>query len=58
MDKVLSARVLIIATVVYGASIGVLGALGTGAVGIFATIGAAILGVGWVVRELLVKRSE
>jgi hypothetical protein len=58
MDKILSARVLIIATVVYGATIGILGALGTAGIAVFATIGAAVLGVGWVARGLFIKRTS
>jgi hypothetical protein len=58
MDKVLSSRVLIIATIAYGITIGILGVLGTRSVGIVATIGAMILGGLWAVRGLLVKRSS
>jgi hypothetical protein len=57
MDKVLSSRILILATVVYGATIGILGAFGADNIGIIATIGAAILGVGWVARGLFTKRT-
>jgi hypothetical protein len=57
MNPKTSSSILIVATVVYGIVIGLLGATGSGAVGIVATVGAGILAAGWVARGVFANRD-
>jgi hypothetical protein len=50
MNAILSTRVLLVLTIVYGGVIAILGAIGTSAVGLVAVIGAVIIGGLWAVR--------
>jgi hypothetical protein len=55
MTRELSARILVGLSILYGATIGVLGALDV-AVTPTAVIGAAVVGMRWVVHGLLWRR--
>ena len=54
----ISARVLIILSIVFGGTVGVLGVLRSPAVGIVAMIGGLVLGCLWVVRGLLARSPD
>jgi hypothetical protein len=43
---------------VYGATIAVLGAVGSPATGLVALIGALLLGISWSVRSMLLRKSR
>ena len=52
MDPRLSARLLVVLSICYGSVVAVLGALGSSATGIFALVGALIVGGLWAVRGM------
>ncbi len=57
MSPWLSARLLIVLSMVYGIVIAILAYLGSRALGLVAMIGALVLGLLWVVRGLFTSRS-
>ena len=57
MNTKTSSSILIMATVVYGIVVGILGASGSGAVGAVAVVGAGILAAGWVARLVFANRG-
>jgi hypothetical protein len=52
-----SARILVVLSILYGLSIGLLGALDA-AVGLAAIIGAVVLGGLWALRSILITRHS
>lgn len=55
MTKEMSARIMLVLSVLYGVTVGVLAAL-DGPVSLFALIGGMTLGVLWVARSLVLRR--
>jgi hypothetical protein len=58
MNPKTSARALVALSVAYGITIGILGALDSGALVTVAIIGAMVLGGLWVVRGLFINRER
>jgi hypothetical protein len=58
MKSILSTQVLVIASICYGIAIAALGALGSSATALVATIGALVLGGLWAIRGVLHRKSE
>jgi hypothetical protein len=58
MNPKTSSAILVVATVVYGITIGILGAVGSGAVGTFAVVGAGVLSALWVARGVFTNRAD
>jgi hypothetical protein len=52
-----SSRILVLLSMAYGIAIGALAIAGSGAVGIFAIIGAMVLGLCWTARSMFMKRD-
>lgn len=57
MDPKLSARVLVALSLAYGVTVGILGMFDSGAITVFAVIGALVLGGLWAVRGMLLRRD-
>jgi hypothetical protein len=57
MNSILSSRVLVVASIVYGIAIAILGVLGSPATALVATIGALVIGGLWAVRGVLTRKS-
>jgi hypothetical protein len=55
MNPKTSAQILIVLSVAYGVTIGILGALGSPAITLVAIIGAMVLGLLWVVRSVIAR---
>lgn len=58
MNPKTSSRILVLLSMAYGITIGILAALGSDAMVTFATIGAPVLGLLWVARGMFVKRDQ
>jgi len=58
MDPKLSSRVLVALSIAYGATVGILGMAGSGAITAFAVIGALVLGAMWAIRGMLLRRDQ
>jgi hypothetical protein len=52
-----STRILVLLSMAYGIAIAALAIAGSGAVGIFAIIGAMVLGLCWTARSMFMKRD-
>jgi hypothetical protein len=57
MNSKTSARLMVVASMVYGITVGLLGALDSGATTVFAVVGACVLGLLWVIRGLFASRE-
>jgi len=58
MTPMLSARLLIVLSIVYGILVAVLAMLNSSAITLVAVIGALVLGGLWAIRGLLASRSS
>ncbi|HEV2087462.1 MAG TPA: hypothetical protein VGR21_04025 [Cryptosporangiaceae bacterium] len=57
MSPKLSSQILVLLSIAYGVTVALLAVLGAGrAVGLFAFIGASVLGLLWVARSFFMKR--
>ncbi len=57
MTPKLTARILLVLTICYGITIGILGTLGSSAVSIVAVIGALVIGGLWAIRGAFLNRT-
>lgn len=58
MNPKTSSRILVTLSVAYGITIGILGAVNSGALTLIAIIGAMVLGGLWVVRGVFLDRDR
>ena len=52
-----SSRIMVLLSMLYGITIGALAIAGVGDIGLFAIVGAMVLGFLWVARSMLMKRD-
>lgn len=52
-----SSRIIVLLSMVFGCTVGVLAIVGSSAVGLFAIIGGMTLGLLWTARAMLMKRA-
>jgi hypothetical protein len=58
MDPRLSARLLVVLSLVYGGTVAILGALGSSALVVFSIVGAVVIGVLWAVRGVFLPKRD
>ncbi len=58
MNRQTSSHILVLLSMVYGMTVAILAMVNAGGIGLFAAIGAMVLGLLWTARSLFIKPPD